>query len=202
MSGGDAKPAGFELTSANLARVEAVVAKYPEGRQQSAVLAVLDLCQRQNGGWLSQAAMEYTGRLLDMAAIRVHEVASFYTMFSLRPAGRHRVNVCTTTPCWLRGSDDIVRACEAALGIKLGETTADGEFSLGEVECLGACVNAPVLQVDEAYYEDLDPASAAAVLKACMGGKPPPAGSRAGRQTSCPVGGATTLKDLTFAEAG
>ena len=130
MNGGDPKPAGFELTSESLARAEAVIAKYPEGRQQSAVLAVLDLCQRQNGGWLSQAAIEYTGRLLDMAAIRVHEVASFYTMLSLRPVGRHRVNVCTTTPCWLRGSDDIVRACEAALGIQLGETTADGEFRI------------------------------------------------------------------------
>ncbi|MFQ5953879.1 MAG: NADH-quinone oxidoreductase subunit NuoE [Kiloniellales bacterium] len=202
MSRGDTKAASFELTAENLARADTVIAKYPQGRQQSAVLAVLDLCQRQNGGWLTQAAIEYAARLLDMPEIRVHEVATFYSMLKLRPVGRHLVNVCTTTPCWLRGSDDIVRACEQTLGIELGETTADGKFTLGEVECLGACVNAPVLQVDEAYYEDLDAGTAAAVLKAFKRGKPPPPGSQTGRQGSCPIGGATTLKDLRFSEGG
>lgn len=195
-----AGPAQFELTPENLDLANIMVAKYPPGRRQSAALPVLDLCQRQGGGWLSQAAIEYVARFLDMPAIRVHEVASFYSMFRLRPVGRHLVQVCTTTPCWLMGSDGVVKACERVLGIGLGETTADGEFTLAEVECLGACVNGPILQVGEEYYEDLDPDSAAAVLEAFKRGEKPKAGSQTGRQGSCPIEGATTLKQMGLPE--
>ena len=204
MSGGGvttaAGPAQFELTPENLDLANIMVAKYPPGRQQSAALPVLDLCQRQGGGWLSQAAIEYVARFLDMPAIRVHEVATFYSMFRLRPVGRHLVQVCTTTPCWLMGSDGVVKACERVLGIGLGETTADGEFTLAEVECLGACVNAPILQVGEEYYEDLDPDSTTAILEAFKRGEKPKAGSQTGRQGSCPIEGATTLKQMGLPE--
>jgi NADH-quinone oxidoreductase subunit E len=204
MSGGGvttaAGPAQFELTPENLDLANIMVAKYPPGRQQSAALPVLDLCQRQGGGWLSQAAIEYAARFLDMPAIRVHEVATFYSMFRLRPVGRHLVQVCTTTPCWLMGSDGVVKACERVLGIGLGETTADGEFTLAEVECLGACVNAPILQVGEEYYEDLDPDSATAILEAFTRGETPKPGSQTGRQGSCPIEGATTLKQMGLPE--
>ncbi len=204
MSGGGvttaAGPAQFELTPENLDLANIMVAKYPPGRQQSAALPVLDLCQRQGGGWLSQAAIEYVARFLDMPAIRVHEVATFYSMFRLRPVGRHLVQVCTTTPCWLMGSDGVVKACERALGIGLGETTADGAFTLAEVECLGACVNAPILQVGDEYYEDLDPDSATAILEAFKRGEKPKAGSQTGRQGSCPIEGATTLKQMGLTE--
>ncbi len=195
-----AGPAQFELTPENLDLANAMVGKSPPGRQQSAALPVLDLCQRQGGGWLSQAAIEYVARFLDMPAIRVHEVATFYSMFRLRPVGRHLVQVCTTTPCWLMGSDGVVKVCERVLGIGLGETTADGEFTLAEVECLGACVNAPILQVGDEYYEDLDPDSATAVLEAFKRGEKPKAGSQTGRQGSCPIEGATTLKQMGLPE--
>ncbi len=204
MSGGGvttaAGPAQFELTPENLDLANIMVAKYPPGRQQSAALPVLDLCQRQGGGWLSQAVIEYVARFLDMPAIRVHEVATFYSMFRLRPVGRHLVQVCNTTPCWLMGSDGVVKACERALGIGLGETTADGAFTLAEVECLGACVNAPILQVGEEYYEDLDPDSTTAILEAFKRGEKPKAGSQTGRQGSCPIEGATTLKQMGLPE--
>jgi NADH-quinone oxidoreductase subunit E len=194
-------PASFELTPENLAEVKRIIGKYPEGRQQSAVLPVLDLCQRQNQGWLPQAAIEFVARLLDMPAIRVHEVATFYTMLNLKPVGRRLVQVCTTTPCWLMGSDDIVRTCEATLGVELGETSADGAFTLREVECLGACVNAPVMQVDEEYYEDLDAEKATAVLEAVKRGETPPPGPQGERRTSCPAGGPTTLTELQIPKA-
>ena len=203
MSGGGVTttvgPEQFELTPENLDLANIMIAKYPPGRQQSAALPVLDLCQRQGGGWLSQAAIESVARFLDMPAIRVYEVATFYSMFTLRPLGRHLVQVCTTTPCWLVGSDGVVKACERVLGIGLGETTADGEFTLTEVECLGACVNAPILQVGDEYYEDLDPDSATAVLEAFKRGETPKPGSQTGRQGSCPIEGATTLKEIGLA---
>ena len=120
------------------------------------MLPLLDLAQRQHGGWLPRAAMDQVAEMLDMAPIRVYEVATFYTMFNLRPVGRYLLQVCTTTPCWLRGSDAVVGACEQKLGIGVGGSTADGLFTLIEVECLGACVNAPILQVNDDFYEDLD----------------------------------------------
>lgn len=172
----------------------AFIAKYPSGRQASAVLPLLDLAQRQGGGWLSLAAMDKVAAMLGMAPIRVYEVASFYEMFNTAPVGKHMVRVCTTTPCWLRGSDAVLAACKAKLGIEVGETTPDGAFTLKEFECLGACVNAPVLWVDDDFYEDLDGAKTEAVLEAIRRGESPKTGPQIDRQASAPIGGATTLK--------
>jgi NADH-quinone oxidoreductase subunit E len=187
------QPAVFAFTPDNLKRAEKIIAKYPPGRQQSAVLPLLDMAQRQAGNWVPRAAMDYIAGLLDIAPIRVYEVATFYTMFNLAPVGKYFVQICTTTPCWLRGSDDIVKACEHKLGIGLNETTPDGLFSLKEVECLGACVNAPMVQINDDYYEDLDAASMTKLLEQFAQGKAPHPGSVIGRQGAAPAGGPTTL---------
>jgi NADH-quinone oxidoreductase E subunit len=189
------QPTSFDFTGENLERAKAHIAKYPAGRQASAVLPLLDLAQRQHGGWLPRAAMDRVAEMLQMAPIRVYEVATFYTMLNLRPVGRFLLQACTTTPCWLRGSDEVVRACEKNLGIGIGGTTPDGLFTLVEVECLGACVNAPILQVNDDFYEDLDGATTEALLDALRGGTAPPPGSLAGRLGSEPVGGRTTLHE-------
>ena len=190
------QPASFEFTAENLATAKQVIARYPEGRQASAVMPLLDLAQRQHKGWLPRAAMDHVARLLEMPKIRVYEVATFYTMYHLAPVGEYVVEVCTTTPCWLRGSDDVVAACKERLGIEFGETTADGKFSLLEVECLGACVNAPMIQVNDDYYEDLTAQSTRVVLDALARGEKPKAGSQSGRHSSEPAGGPTTLKNV------
>jgi len=187
------QPASFDFTLENLERAQAHIAKYPSGRQASAVLPLLDLAQRQHGGWLPRAAMDRVAEMLEMAPIRVYEVATFYTMFNLRPVGRYLLQVCTTTPCWLRGSDEVVRACRNKLHIGVGGTTPDGLFSLVEVECLGACVNAPILQVNDDFYEDLDGPATEVLLDALREGNPPLHGSVTGRRGSEPVGGRTTL---------
>ena len=190
----DAAPELFAFNPENLERAKAIMAKYPPGRQASAVLGLLDLAQRQNGNWLARAAMDYVAGLLDMAPIRIYEVATFYSMFNLEPVGKWFLQICTTTPCWLRGSDEVVRACQRKLEISMGETTPDGLFTMKEVECLGACVNAPVIQVNDDFYEDLDGARTETLLEALKAGNPPPAGTLARRQTSCPIGGPTTLR--------
>ena len=186
----------FAFTPENRAKADAVTAKYPAGCQASAVLPLLDLAQRQNGGWISQAVMEHVAELLDMASIRVYEVATFYTMLNLEPVGRYHVQLCRTTPCWLRGSDALRDACREELGIGLGETTGDGLFTLTEVECLGACVNAPMVQINDHFYEDLDPARMKDILRAFKAGDSPAAGPQTGRQTSAPASGPTTLTEL------
>ncbi len=185
--------AGFEFTGALRAEADRIVAKYPEGRQASAVLPVLDLVQRRNEGWVTTEMVDAVAKYLDMAPIRVYEVATFYTMINLEPVGETVVEVCATTPCWLRGCDGIVRACEETLGIGPGETSADGKFTLREVECLGACVNAPVVRIGDDYYEDLDPDRARALLEAVARGAAPPPGPQTGRRTSAPASGPTTL---------
>jgi NADH-quinone oxidoreductase E subunit len=187
------QPASFSFTPENLEQAKAHVAKYPPGRQASAVLPLLWIAQYQNGGWLPRAAMDYVAELLAMAPIRVYEVATFYTMFNLRPVGRYLLQACTTTPCWLRGSDAVVQACERKLGIGMGCSTPDGLFTLVEVECLGACVNAPILQVNDDFYEDLDGPATETLLDALREGKPPPPGSVIGRHGSEPATGLTTL---------
>jgi NADH-quinone oxidoreductase E subunit len=154
----------FAFTPENQKKAESYIRKYPPGRQASAVLPLLDLAQRQCGGWLPHPAIEAVAALLKMPPIRVHEVASFYTMFNLKPVGKYHVQVCRTTPCWLRGSEDIKEACESHLGIQTGEMTPNAKFSLREVECLGACVNAPVVQINDDYYENLTPESVKALL--------------------------------------
>lgn len=190
----------FEFTAENLEWAKGQIAKYPEGKQASAVMPLLTRAQKQRGGWLSREALEYVGDMLDMPYIRVLEVATFYTMYNLKPVGRHVIEVCTTTPCWLRGSDDVVSACKKALGIGFGETTEDGEFTLLEVECAGACVNAPVLAYDEEYYEDLDADSTLRFIESLRKGEKPKAGPQVDRQTSAPVGGPTTLKSVAGGE--
>jgi NADH-quinone oxidoreductase E subunit len=189
------QPENFEFTPENLERAKAHIGKYPPGRQASAVLPLLWIAQEQSGGWLPRAAMDHVAEILGMAPIRVYEVATFYTMFNLRPVGRYLLQACTTTPCWLRGSDAIVETCQRKLGIGLSGTTTDGLFTLVEVECLGACVNAPILQVNDDFYEDLDGPATEALLDQLRNGKAPPPGSVIGRQGSEPVGGRTTLKE-------
>ena len=183
----------FEFTGENLAQAKDFIARYPEGRQRSAVMPLLDLAQRQNGGWLPEGAVGTIAEMLDMAPIRVLEVATFYSMYKLKPVGKHQINVCTTTPCWLRGSDEVVHACRKSLGIEVGETTADGEFTLAEVECAGACVNAPVVEIGDEYYEDVDAESMTRIIEALKSGEKPASGSQIGRQTSAPEGGPQVL---------
>ena len=189
------QPEAFEFSAENREKMAKIMTRYPAGKQASAVLPLLDLAQRQHGGWLPRAAMDHIAELLDMAPIRVYEVATFYSMFNLNPVGRHVVRVCTTTPCQLRGANDVARVCRDTLGIGFGETSKDGMFTLQEVECLGACVNAPVVWIDDDYFEDLDAASMRRILDALRRGEAIPAGSQAGRHRSAPAGGITTLKD-------
>jgi NADH dehydrogenase (ubiquinone) flavoprotein 2 len=187
------QPESFAFTPDNRKEAEAAVAQYPEGRQASAVLTLLDLAQRQHGGWVPQAAIDHVADFLGMAKIRVMEVATFYTMINLAPVGKHLVQVCGTTPCWLRGSDDIFAAIAEEIGIGVGETTDDGLFSVVEVECLGACVNAPMAQINDDYYEDLTKDNVKELLRALKRGEQPPTGSKTGRRSSEPAGGPTTL---------
>ncbi|TVR83078.1 MAG: NADH-quinone oxidoreductase subunit NuoE [Rhodospirillales bacterium] len=186
-AGHDRAAPAFTFSAENLKAARDVIAKYPEGRQASAVMPLLDLAQRQNGGWLSPAAIEYIADFLEMPRIRVWEVATFYTMYKLEPVGRHHVQVCTNLPCWLRGSDAILGTCREHLGIRVGETSEDNLFTLSEVECLGACVNAPMMQIGDDYYEDLSPDSVRAILDDLRAGGTPKPGSQIGRRSCEPV---------------
>jgi NADH-quinone oxidoreductase subunit E len=192
---------GFAWTDENARKAKEIVARYPEGRQVSAVIPLLDIAQRQVGaetqtqGWLPIPVMEFVAKELDTSYIRVLEVATFYTMFNLEPVGRFHVQVCGTTPCMLRGSDDVFEACYKR-GLRKGHTTDDGLFTLTEVECLGACANAPMVQINDDNYEDLTEASMTAILDALAAGKTPKSGPQIDRQTSCPVTGPTTLKKM------
>ncbi len=193
------QPEHFEFSAAHRAEAETVIARYPAGRQQSAVMPLLAIAQKQHDNWLPKAAMDHVAAMLGMPAMRVYEVAHFYSMYNLAPMGRHHVQLCTTTPCWLRGSESIVKACESRLGVHLGETTPDGAFTLTEVECLGACVNAPMMQVtsiggEDLFFEDLNAESVVRLIDELAAGRTPKAGSQTGRQTSCPANGSTTLK--------
>lgn len=192
---GAVQPDSFAFTKENLKRLEKIAEKYPPQWRQSAVLPALDLAQRQHGGWLPRAAMDHVADVLGMAKIRVYEIATFYSMFNLKPVGRHHVQICTTTPCWLRGSDGIVGTCQKVLGVRLGETTPDGMFTLDEVECLGACVNAPMMKIGDHYYEDLDPESTEKLLAAFKAGREVKPGPQTGRKSCEPAGGLTTLTE-------
>ena len=191
----DQQPDHFEFTGENLERAKTIIAKYPEGRQQSAVLPLLDIAQRQNDNWLPRAAMDYVADLLEMPRIRAYEVASFYTMFNKAPVGRHLIMVCTTTPCWLCGSNDVLRAIEDETGLKPGQNGDDGMFSVVEVECAGACVNAPMVQINDDYYEDLNYDRMVELIDALKDGKTPTAGSQTGRHGSQAQAGPTSLMD-------
>jgi len=190
------QPASFAFTAENKARVDQWIAKYPAGRQASAVIAALWIGQEQEG-WVTKPMIELVAKMLDMPFIRVLEVATFYTMFNLEPVGEHLVQVCTTTPCWLRGSDDVVAACKKHIAPTQYTISKDGKFSWMEVECLGACVNAPMLQIGKDFYEDLDGPKTEKLLEAFRRGeKPKPGPQGVNRVSSEPEGGATTLKEI------
>lgn len=192
-------PNGFSFDEASEREIAAILRKYPPSRKASGVLPLLYVAQHQTrrlegSAWISRAAMDVIANLLEMPPIRVYEVATFYLMFNTRPIGKHHLQVCGTTPCWLRGSDDITRACRDETGITgWGQTSADDVFHLSEVECMGACVNAPILAVDDDYFEDLDYDRTRALLQALRRGETPVPGSTTGRMTSAPEGGPTTL---------
>lgn len=198
------QPAGFAFTQENLNAANAHIAKYPAGREQSALMPLLMLAQKQHQNWLPIPAIELVAKMVGIPYIRAYEVASFYTQYNLAPVGRHHIQCCTTTPCWLRGSDEVMRAVKDTLGMTAG-TTADGVFTVTEVECLGACVNAPMMQVNshegtDVFYEDLDYAKTRDLLLALKRGEKVKAGSQSGRTSSEPAGGLTSLKDVAAAE--
>jgi NADH-quinone oxidoreductase subunit E len=191
----------FGWTDANAEQAKVVLARYPKGREQSAVMPLLDLAQRQVGaetqtqGWLPVPVIEFVARQVGVPYMRAYEVVTFYTMYNLAPVGRYHVQVCGTTPCMLRGSDDVLAACKNK-GLVKGKTTPDGLFTLTEVECLGACANAPMVQINDDNFEDLNYDSTIAVLEALAEGRKPEAGPQIDRQVSAPEGGPTTLKEM------
>ncbi|MFN9358657.1 MAG: NADH-quinone oxidoreductase subunit NuoE [Alphaproteobacteria bacterium] len=190
------QPATFAFTAENMAWAKQQIAKYPSGKQASAVVPLLWRAQEQNGGHVTEPMMRVIGEMLGMSPIRVLEIATFYTMFNLKPVGQHLLQVCTTTPCWLRGSDQVVAACKKHIHPQAETVSADGKLSWMEVECLGACVNAPIVQVGDDFYEDLDGARAEALINDLRNGRPTKPGSQIGRQTSAPEGGPMTLKEV------
>jgi len=196
------QPAHFAFDAESEEALAKIIKRYPQGKQASAVIPALYLVQRQmkrqtGSAWVPRAGMDAVAERLGMAPIRVYEVATFYLMFNTRRIGQYHLQVCGTTPCWLRGSDDVFRACKDAGNLKgYGDTSPDGLFTLTEVECLGGCVNAPVLQVDDDYYEDLDYDRTVALIEALRRGERPKIGSVIGRQTSAPAGGPLTLIDV------
>ncbi|GAB6053667.1 NAD(P)H-dependent oxidoreductase subunit E [Magnetospira thiophila] len=189
------QPESFEFSADNQAKVKEILAKYPEDRAYSAVMPLLDLAQRQHDNWLPIAAMDHVAGIVGLAPIRVYEVASFYTMYNRAPVGKHHVQVCTNISCLLKGSDEVMHTCKKKLGVAPGETTADGQFTLSEVECLGACVNAPMMQVNDDYYEDLDAESTEKVLNALAKGETPKPGPQSDRKGCEPAGGLTSLNE-------
>jgi len=192
------QPASFAFTEENLAFARQQIAKYPAGRQASAVIAILWRAQEQNGGWVSEAAIRVVADMLEMPYIRVLEVVTFYTMFQLSPVGKKaHVQVCGTTPCRLRGAEDIIKVCEKRINHEPFHLSEDGNFSWEEVECLGACVNAPMVMIGKDTYEDLTKESFGKVLDGFDSGNPPKPGPQNGRQFSAPITGPTTLKETT-----
>jgi NADH-quinone oxidoreductase subunit E len=195
---------GFRWSDENQRKANEILSRYPAGREQSASIPFLDLAQRQVGeetstqGWLPVPVIEFVARAIGVPYMRVYEVATFYTMFNLAPVGRFHVQVCGTTPCMLRGSDDVLAACRNR-GLVKGGTTPDGLFTLSEVECLGACANAPMVQINDDNYEDLDYDRTLAVLDALASGERPEPGSTIGRRVSCPEGGPTSLREMVDA---
>ena len=196
------QPKTFKFTAENEKEIKRIIAKYPKGRQASAVMPLLDLAQRQHNNWIPMAAIEAIANRLEMAEIRVLEVATFYTMFNLKPVGKYFLQACTTTPCWLRGSEEMMRCIKDRYYIASGQTSACGRFSLLEVECLGACVNAPILQVNDDFYEDLDYETTGALLDSLEADDPLPVGSVIGRSGSEASGGGTTLAAVKSGKTG
>jgi NADH-quinone oxidoreductase subunit E len=196
------QPKSFAFTPENQAWAQKQIKKYPEGRQASAIVPLLWRAQEQNGGHVTEPMMRVIGEMLGMSPIRVLEIATFYTMFNLKPVGEHLLQVCTTTPCWLRGSDAVVAACKKHIHPHAETVSADGKLSWMEVECLGACVNAPVVQLRDDFYEDLDGPRTEQLINDLRTGRPTKPGSAIGRQTSAPDGGPLTLTDPSLYTKG
>lgn len=191
------QPASFEFTPENLAWARATIAKYPEGKQASAVILLLWRAQEQHQNWLPEPAIRYVADMLEMPYIRVYEVATFYTMFHLSPVGTTaHLQVCGTTPCMLRGAEDLIEVCKRRIAPEANTLSGDGRFSWEEVECIGSCANAPMLQIFKDTYEDLTPELLEDLLDGFASGNPPQPGSQIGRRASCPEGGPTTLTDV------
>ena len=180
------QPDNFEFNPSSLEAAKSIVAKYPEGKQQSAVMALLYIAQKQNENWIPLAAMKYIGKFLSMPYINVYEIATFYSMYNLAPVGKYFVQVCTTSPCALRGSNKLVNACKETISKNQNELSQNGLCSWTEVECLGACINAPMMQVNDYYYEDLDEANTKKILNSFLEDKPLKPGSYRNRKNSAP----------------
>ena len=190
------QPKDFEFNSASLEAAKTIIWKYPEGKEQSAVMALLYIAQKQNNNWIPLAAMKYIGKFLEMPYIKVYEVATFYTMYNLAPVGKHFIQVCTTTPCMIRGAYKIVEACKEKISEKENQLSKDKSCSWMEVECLGACVNAPMMQINNDYYEDLDKEQTLKILDKILSGQIPKPGSYRGRVNNEPENNRKTLMDI------
>tara|TARA_B110000037_G_scaffold53826_1_gene66113 strand:+ start:528 stop:1136 length:609 start_codon:yes stop_codon:yes gene_type:complete len=190
------QPENFEFNIASLKAAKTIVEKYPTNKQQSAVMALLYIAQKQNSNWIPLAAMKYIGKYLDMPYIKVYEVATFYTMYNLAPVGTHFIQVCTTTPCMIRGAYKLVEACKEKISENENELSKDQSCSWMEVECLGACVNAPMMQINDDYYEDLDKDKTLEILDKILSGETPKPGSYRGRINNEPENNRKTLMDL------
>ena len=190
------QPENFEFSSSSLEEAKTIIAKYPEGKQQSAVMALLYIAQRQNDNWIPLAAMKYIAKFLDMPYIKVYEVATFYSMYNLSPVGKYFIQVCTTTPCLIRGANKLVEACKEKISENESELSKDKTCSWMEVECLGACVNAPMMQINDNYYEDLDKEKTLKILELLLKGETPKPGSYRGRINNEPENNRKTLLDL------
>ena len=190
------QPKNFEFSSTSMEAAKKIIEKYPKGKQHSAVMPSLYIAQKQNSNWIPLAAMKYIGKFLDMPYIKVYEVATFYTMYNLAPVGKNFIQVCTTTPCMLRGAYKIVEACKEKISENEAELSLDKSCSWIEVECLGACVNAPMMQINDDYYEDLDKEKTLEILEKILSGKTPKPGSYRGRVNNEPENNRKTLMDL------
>jgi len=190
------QPENFEFNQENLDQAQRILSKYPKNKKQSAVMSLLYLAQKQNNNWIPLSAMKYIGKFLDMPYIKVYEVATFYTMYNLTPVGKNFVQVCTTTPCMIRGASKIVEACKEKISKNENELSKDKNCSWMEVECLGACINAPMMQINDDYYEDLDKEKALKILDQIISGKKPTPGSYRGRLNSEPENNRKTLLDV------
>ena len=190
------QPENFEFDQVNLEEAQRIISKYPKNKEQSAVMSLLYLAQKQNNNWIPLSAMKYIGKFLNMPYIKVYEVATFYTMYNLTPVGKNFVQVCTTTPCMIRGASKIVEACKEKISKNENELSKDKNCSWMEVECLGACINAPMMQINDDYYEDLDKEKALKILDQIISGKKPSPGSYRGRLNSEPENNRKTLLDV------
>ena len=187
------QPDNFEFNSKNLSNAKKIIENYPEGKQQSAVMALLYIVQRQNNNWIPLVAMKYIAKLLHMSYIKVYEVATFYSMYNLSPVGNYFIQVCTTTPCMIRGAYKLVEACQEKISKNEKELSKDKSCSWMEVECLGACVNAPMMQINDDYFEDLDKEKTLKIIDQILNGEKPKPGSYRGRTNSEPENNRKTL---------